>query len=155
MLFSGGDRSFMCTHTRPKSYFIVLAVADEVLGRMAIQDDVMPVIFHNMTDSYYKALLNIRKAADFRKLFACLDDAADVGALKDSVFKDIMVEAGVDVVQDAQAGEGAEEIVPLLDEAPAVPDAQGMLATAGSVARGTPRICQACDAVRAFARMRG
>ena len=53
----GSAKAFDLSHARPRSYFVCLATAQEVLAKLQVFEESVPVIHHEMPDSYYKAPL--------------------------------------------------------------------------------------------------
>ena len=75
--------------SRPKSYFVALALADSILAKFPIAEDIVPCIKHGMTASYYNALLNLQ-SRDFHKLIALMNGADNVLGISDRAFADIV-----------------------------------------------------------------
>ena len=85
----GLAKRFELLHTRPKSYFVALAKAPAIFQKLNGLESV-PCIHHGMSDSYYKALLTLTTAADLAKLDSILAAAADIYALADKTFGDLL-----------------------------------------------------------------
>lgn len=84
------DRIFDAELSRPKNYFLALARSDMILKRLAIREDVIPAIYHGMSDSYYAAMLHAKTMAQVDRLLNLLEGAQSVTEIKDKDFSDFV-----------------------------------------------------------------
>ena len=118
----GLDKHFELALTRSKLYFATLVVVDTVLHILALEEEVLPVVYHGMTESYYKLLLRMKGSADARALLALLDKAKDVKQLPDRDFAELLPAAEADTWRDKDEGDdGVPEPLPALLDLPKKP----------------------------------
>ena len=86
----GLDKVFEVAPSRSKLYFAVLVVVDKVLGKLALDESMLPVVYHGMPESYYKLCLRMRGPADAKALLALLDKTHDVKQLPDQEFAKLL-----------------------------------------------------------------
>ena len=110
--YCGEAKIFLLKLRMPRSYFVCLACAPDVLARFGACD-LDCGIQHGMKESYYKILLNGKKD-DLLALAALLHGADDMLALKDADFKCLMSES--DPLPDADMLALEDEPVPELTD---------------------------------------
>ena len=121
---------------------MVLCSADVVLQRLAITDTIVPVIFHEMPDSYYQLLMRATSERTVLALNDLLDKAPDVAALSDKQFKELMPASDGDDLSEEEGSDSdtLQRIVAAVPM-PAGPerrDIERMHRTAMSVMKGNP-----------------
>jgi hypothetical protein len=138
----GAPREFALDVGRPKSYFWVLAKADEILGKLGVLES-LPVIHHGMKDSYYKVLLRLTSGKDLAKLDALMATAADVKALPDKDFAALLPEQGEEEPCGVEVQDEDAVLAPLLDRPLQLQntgaDMNTLHSNASAVLRGLPR----------------
>ena len=132
--------------SRPKSCFVALAISDRIFEKFEACDTTelsLPVIYHGLSDSYYKALLSLKTKQDVLALNALLSGASNMKQLTDKAFAALTRSGEGDEADeegdDLSARDAAilEPLMPL--PAPALQGARSMHAAALAVLRGVPR----------------
>ena len=114
-VLSGGDLVFVRDRRRPTSYFLSLALGDELFEKGVIE------VPHTKTDIYYKSLLRLSGATLREFLLGDVDDVWCRRALRDAPPLTLPLEdEDGDDGGEADALEGQPEPPPLMLEAPAV-----------------------------------
>ena len=74
---------------RPKSYFVALALANEILTKFPVHAETVPHIRHDLTASYYNSLLHL-KSVDFHKLVSLMNEQQNGVAVCDKAFAELV-----------------------------------------------------------------
>lgn len=90
----GSELVFDARASRPKAYFLALALAPRILQLMMRTEACAAVIHHGLSDSYYRALLSARTIADIERVDSILAEAKNIKQLPDRVFA-ALVNAGL------------------------------------------------------------
>jgi len=114
----GVDKVFELSTSRSKSYYAVMVLCDKILPRMAIDDSVLPAVYHGMTESYYKLLLRLRSRGDALALQALLDGAGQRRHLRDEHFAKLLPSSESKQAQQHFAVDGIPENLPALLDRP-------------------------------------
>ena len=132
---SGDALVFDCGINRPKSYFAVLASIESILSKMEQCEDAVPVVYHGMTDSYYRALMSLSSRSDMLKLQGILDVTANVLTIKDNEFAVLLHGTG----DEGDEPPVSEDLPALLDmPRPSDEDMRSLHRNAVAVLRGLP-----------------
>ena len=117
---AGDEQHFLALEGRPKTYFAVLCQADEVLQRLAISDESIPLIYHSMPDAYYRLLLRVDSSRSVQALLDLIGSAPNVEALTDKNFKELLPACDDGEGSGDDAGEEDMGLPALKDMVPAI-----------------------------------
>ena len=112
----GLGKSFELAPSRSKLYFAVFAVVDKVLAKLAVDDAVLPLVYHGMPESYYKLLLRMGGPRDAKELLSLLEGAPNPKMLSDQQFAQLL--PAVEAVGNMQDADGLPQNLPAMLDMP-------------------------------------
>lgn len=135
----GGQKEYEQLLNRPKSYFVALGLADQILRKLGTSDAALPVLYHGMPDAYYRVLLNLKDARQVDALQDLLDGSPDIKALREAEFSSLLSSVP-ETASAADGGDDNQDDAPLaLEWGPANPaDLERAHRIASAVLRGLP-----------------
>ena len=87
-----------------------------MLAKLAVDDAVLPLVYHGMPESYYKLLLRMGGPRDAKELLALLEGAPNPKMLSDQLFAQLL--PAVEAVGNMQDADGLPQNLPAMLDMP-------------------------------------